>query len=123
MALDPIGDAVSITLTKKPPTPVAPAPLLGNASYLLDTLLTSGDVDLTCAVGGTPSTAGSVAGPFTGTGQYAKGLYCEVGGTVDYITSTGVRDKQNVPANGVISLAIAYVVKATTTATGIHAMA
>ncbi|MDB5306211.1 MAG: hypothetical protein JWO38_413 [Gemmataceae bacterium] len=42
--------------------------------------------------------------------------------SADVITTTGSRDVIAVPANFTLSLSVGYVVKATTTATGIHAI-
>ena len=119
-------------LTTAPGTPVSGLPLDWNESYLLTTSTYLGgsapvytqDVDLTCPTttpASTPSQAGAVPGPFASRGGYSRGLYVEGAGAVVFVTTAGVQDTWNVPANSFIRCAIAYIVAAGTTATGIHA--
>lgn len=118
-------------LTTVPGTPVGGIPLDWNESYTISNSAYLGasspaytqDVDFTCPTttpASTPSQAGAVPGPFTSKGAYSRGLYVEGAGAVQFVTILGVEDTWNVPANSVIRCAIAYIVAAGTTATGIH---
>jgi hypothetical protein len=84
----------------------------GHGSYILDTLLESGNVDLTA-----PTSPTAVS---TTVSYIARSMFFDSGGTFKFAAADGSVDTWTVLAGVQYSMQVAYVYQSGTTATGIH---